>query len=207
MKRNELISYAMSFASFLVRDNAISENITKIILFGSVARGDFDEESDVDIFVETKLQDRLIQKQLDLFNKSQIKEIYNLRGIKNDIALKVGNLGKWGGLKESIVEDGITLYGKYEESPKRLKRSTLFKVSVEKRKFSAKVKVWRKLYGYRQKIGKKIYASKGMVQKLDCVKLSKGIFIVPFYNRQKIIEFLDKNKVRYEMHDIYKNGQ
>ena len=204
MKRNELISYAMSFASFLFSGNAISKNITKIILFGSIARGDFDEESDVDIFVETKLQEKTIQKQLDLFNKSKIKEIYNLRGIKNDIVLKVGNLDKWKGLKESIIEDGIALYGKYEESPKGLKRSTLFKVSVEKRKFSAKVKVWRKLYGYKQKIGKKAYTSKGLLQELDCIKLSKGIFISPFHNRQKIMDFLDKNKVRYEMRDMYK---
>ncbi|MBI2650349.1 hypothetical protein HYX04_03470 [Candidatus Woesearchaeota archaeon] len=78
-------------------------------------------------------------------------------------------------------------------------------MSVEKRKFSAKVKVWRKLYGYKQKIGKKAYASKGLLQELDCIKLSKGIFIAPFHNRQKIMDFLDKNKVRYEMRDIYKN--
>ncbi|MEK6984428.1 MAG: nucleotidyltransferase domain-containing protein [Nanoarchaeota archaeon] len=207
MKKNELISYAMSFASFLIMDKPISENTAKIILFGSVARGDFDEESDIDIFIDTKLQDKLIQKQLDLFNKSKIREIYSLRGIKKDIVLKVGSLDKWKGLKESIIEDGITLYGKYEESPKGLKRSALFKVSVENRKFSAKVKVWRRLYGYKQKIGKKTYASKGLLQELDCVKFSKGIFVSPFHNRQKIIDFLDKNKVRYEMHDIYKNEQ
>ena len=204
MKKNELISYAMSFASFLVRDKAISENITKIMLFGSVARGDFDEESDVDIFIETKLQEKIIQKQLDLFNKSKIKEIYGLKGIRNDIVLKTGSLDRWKGLRESIAEDGITVYGKYEESPKELKHIILFKVSVEKRKFSSKVKIWRKLYGHKQKVGNKVYASKGLISELGCIKLSKGIFIAPFHQRQKIADFLDKNKVSYEMHDMYK---
>lgn len=203
MKRNELISYAMSFASFLFRDKA-SENIAKIILFGSVPRGEFDEESDVDIFIETGLQEKTIQKQLDLFNKSKIKEIYDLKGIRNDIVLKIGDLDRWKGLRESIAEDGITIYGKYEESPKGLEHLTSFKVSVEKRKFASKVKIWRKLYGYKQKVGKKVYASKGLISELGCIKLSKGIFIAPFYQRQKIIEFLDKNKISYEMHDLYR---
>ncbi|MBI3034927.1 nucleotidyltransferase domain-containing protein [Candidatus Woesearchaeota archaeon] len=204
MKKNELISYAMSFAEFLIKDNDAFKNISKIILFGSVARGDFDKESDIDIFIETNLQDKTIQKQLDLFNQSKIKEIHNLKGIRNDIVLKVGSLEQWKGLKESIMEDGIIIYGKYEESPKDLKHFTLFKISVEKRKFSLKVRIWRKLYGYKQKIGKKIYVSRGLLQELNCTKLSKGIFISPFQHRQKIIDFLDKGSISYEMLDVYK---
>lgn len=206
MQRNELVSYAMSFAAFLLRESHVSENISKIILFGSVARGDFDKESDVDIFVDTNLQDRIIQKQLDLFNKSKIKEIYNLKGIKNEIVLKIGSLDKWRGLRESIAEDGIALYGKYEEKPKQLNHFTLFRISVEKRIFSSKVRIWRKLYGYKQKVGEKVYESKGLLQGLSCVRLSNGIFLAPFAHRQKIIDFLDKNKVSYEMFDVYKKG-
>lgn len=204
--QNELISYAESFAAFLLKDKSIGNNISKIILFGSVARGDFDDESDIDIFIETSLSEKLFQKQLDLFNKSRISEYYRLSGIKNEIVLKVGKLKRWKGLHESIAENGIILYGKYEEKQKELLHFTLFKISVEKRKFSSKVKIWRQLYGYKQKVGKKIYISPGLLQKLDAVKLAKGIFLVPFYNRQKVLDFLDKCKVSYEMLDIYKKG-
>ena len=204
MERNELLSYALSFAAFLMRDKNVSEKISKIILFGSVARGDFDKESDIDIFVETKLQEKIIQKQLDLFNESKIKENYRLSGVQNEIVLKVGVLDKWKGLKESIAEDGISLYGKYEEKPKALRHFTLFKISVERRKFSLKIKVWRRIYGHKQKVGKKIYSSKGLLQELDCTRLSKGIFLAPFHNRQKVIDFLDKNRASYEMLDVYK---
>lgn len=206
MKKNELMSYALSFASFLLRDETIAEKISRIILFGSVARGDFDNESDIDIFVETNLPERAILKQLELFNKSKIREIYALKGIKNEIVLKIGQLKKWGALHESIAEDGIIFYGKYEEKPKELKHFTLFKISVEKRKFALKVKIWRRLYGYKQKVGKKTYMSKGLLQDLGSVKLTKGIFLVPFRNRQKVLDFLNKNKISYEMIDFYKKG-
>lgn len=206
MKKNELIAYASSFAAFLLKDKTIGNNISRITLFGSVARGDFDEESDIDIFVETNLNEKLLQKQLDLFNKSRLNEYYRLSGIKNEIVLKVGQLKKWKGLHESISENGIILYGKYEEKPKELKHFTLFKISVERRKFSLKVKIWRKLYGYKQKAGKKTYVSKSLLQEFDSVKLSKGIFLVPFFNRQKMLDFLDKNKVKYEMFEVYKKG-
>jgi|SRR3989338_2473782 len=204
MEKNELVSFGMSFASFLLRDGNISEKISKIILFGSVARGDFDDESDIDIFVEAKLPERTIQKQLGLFNRSKLNELYRLMGIKNDIVLKVGILEKWEGLKESIADDGIMLYGKYEESPKGLKHFTMFRISVERRKFSSKVRIWRKLYGHKQKVGRKTYSSTGLLQEYGCARLAKGVFLAPLHQRQKIMDFLDKNKVSYEMLDIYK---
>lgn len=204
MKGNELIAYALSFTAFLLRDKAVSEKISKIIVFGSAARGDFDEESDIDIFIETCLHERALQKQLDLFNKSKASELYRLMGLMNDIALRVGFLKKWKGLHESIVEDGIILYGKYEEAPKDIERLVLFRMSAGKKKVSLKVKLWRRLYGYTQKAGKKVYSNKGLLHELESVKISKGIFLVPFKNKQKIANFLDKNKASYQMIDIYK---
>ncbi len=53
MNRYELIAYAMDFCSFLLKSEMANE-IKKIILFGSVARGDFDSESDIDIFIDTE---------------------------------------------------------------------------------------------------------------------------------------------------------
>ena len=204
MKKNELISYALSFAAFLLMDSQISATTTKIILFGSVARGDFDDESDVDIFIETKSKDEKIQKHLELFNKSKIRELYDLKGLKNEIALKIGSLDKWKGLSESIEEDGIAIYAKYEAAPESLNHFTLFKISAENRKFSSKIKLWRAIYGHKQRVGKKVYESRGLLRELGCTRVSKGAFIAPFHHRQKILDFLDKNKVSYEMFDIYK---
>ena len=48
-QKNELIAYAMDFSSYLL--SKVSD-IDKIILHGSVARGDFDEDSDIDLFID-----------------------------------------------------------------------------------------------------------------------------------------------------------
>ena len=57
----------MSFASFLI-DSRIGDKIDKIILFGSVAKGDSGKESDIDIFVDTRMRiEKDINKLLGLF--------------------------------------------------------------------------------------------------------------------------------------------
>jgi len=48
------IIYASSFVTYLLAHLKNLNNITKIILFGSVARGEATKESDVDLFIEIK---------------------------------------------------------------------------------------------------------------------------------------------------------
>ena len=72
MERNELIAYAMDFASYL---ESKIEGINRIILHGSVSREDFDEESDIDIFIDTKeknLKNKTAKEPSYLGNHAQI---------------------------------------------------------------------------------------------------------------------------------------
>jgi predicted nucleotidyltransferase len=88
MNRYELIAYAMDFCSFLLKSEMANE-IKKIILFGSVARGDFDSESDIDIFIDTekeKAVDNAAKKRLKAFEKSEIFEKWMLKGLKNSLS-------------------------------------------------------------------------------------------------------------------------
>lgn len=54
IKLNNRLEIAKDFA-----DNIKSDNIKQIILFGSVARGDDDEESDIDILIISPIADDL----------------------------------------------------------------------------------------------------------------------------------------------------
>ena len=79
MKRNKLISLAQSFVAFLIE----SVDIDQAILFGSIVNNDFDNESDIDLFIETnKKKENKIRKILEKFEKSETYEKYTLRGIK-----------------------------------------------------------------------------------------------------------------------------
>ena len=50
LNKEELLAYTYNYLSYLFRSKTTL--INQVILFGSVARGDFDENSDVDIFID-----------------------------------------------------------------------------------------------------------------------------------------------------------
>ena len=68
LKQNELIAYAMDFASYLISK---VDGIHRIILHGSIARGDFDDESDIDLFID--VSDIKMEKKIKLLRKLIIK--------------------------------------------------------------------------------------------------------------------------------------
>ncbi len=194
----------MNFASFLL-DEKISQGIDNIILFGSVARGDFDEESDIDVFVDTKKNiEEEVRKVMSLFNQSEIQKKWELKGIKNEISVKVGDLSKWR-LRRDIITDGILLYGKFKDLAKDIEYYLLLTLSFRKFKQSQKVKLWRKLYGYKQKVGKKIYHSKGIVD-ISGTKRLENCLIVPMKNKKEILDFLNKEEIKYSVNEIWSDN-
>lgn len=195
MKKSDLTSYAINFTSFLIKHIKVNT----VILFGSVARGDFDEKSDIDIFIETNQPKEKIEKILELYNKSEDNEKYRLIGIKNEIKIKTGNLDKWKSLKESIISSGIFLYGKYTATPENIKPHYLFTTSLKNIQKTKKIYIWRKLYGYKQKVGKKIYETKGIINK----RIGYGGFIISSDKYEDVIKILKKHKVNYKIYEIY----
>jgi len=202
MNREILISYAESFSSFIL-ESEISKRITRIILFGSVARGDFDKESDIDIFIDTPNDiEKEVGKQLDLFNGSEINRRWLLKGVKNEISVKTGRLEKWS-LRRDVISNGIILYGKMNDVPKEADYYLMVSMNFNKLNRTRKVSVWRKLYGYNQKVGDKVYTSKGLIKELDGKRLEKSIVVVPMGKRKGLIDFLKGNRVEYTLHEIW----
>jgi predicted nucleotidyltransferase len=202
MNRYELVAYAMDFCSFLMKSR-IAKKINRIILFGSVARGDFDRESDVDLFIDCRERiEKEVKKVLKRFELSEVKEKWRLKDITNPISLKVGDLEKWR-LRRSIISSGIILYGKYKEMPRDVKYYFLFNLDFRGMERKRKIKIWRELYGYKQRVGEKEYTSKGFLYKVGGKKLEKSMIIVPAENKSKIMGFLKKYKIRYKMSEIW----
>jgi len=197
MKSQKLFkSFAFSFASFLIEKIDLDE-INKIILFGSVARGEATKESDIDIFIDTKnikIKNNLPKIINSFYESFMYKNYWELKNIKNEIKCIVGDLEKWK-LKRSIISNGITLYGKTMGEIKG-KTFCLFKVNVGG-KINEKLKIWRKLYGYKQKTRKKDYYIKGLIEESE--KIAPGIFIIPISKSQKIMDFLKKEKLKYQL--------
>ena len=160
MKKNDLYSYVYDFVSHLM-EKLDTDAVRGVILFGSVARGDFDKESDVDIFIDTlresKIKDAVRSVVEEFYAHS--RHTWFLRGIENRIKPLAGDLDseKWAALKREIVSSGIVLYGNYRELPKDIRHSLIIKYDISRFTPREKSRFLRKLLGYRLAKGKKIY--------------------------------------------------
>lgn len=201
-QQNRLIAYALDFVSFLVEHGI---KIEKAILFGSVLTNEFDKESDIDIFIETKEKEEEINSLLLQFEKTK-GENWGLKGIENPISLKIGRLNKWTNLRRSIQSNGLLLYGAYKEVPEEIQNFILFILNFEKLKRIKKVSLWRKLYGYSQKIKNKIYKQEGIIKKLSGKKLERGIVAIPTINSTQFRQFLIKNKINYRLIEVWSDS-
>src|SRR3989338_8087099 len=115
MNRALILSYCSSFTSFLIRLKA--EKISRIILFGSVARNQFDKESDIDIFIDTKEDPESIRKILKLYEQSEDSKKFKLLGVDLPLSIHIGDLNKRTDLKRSMLGNAIVLYSEFHESP------------------------------------------------------------------------------------------
>lgn len=201
--RNKLIAYASEFTSFLLENGIVPRNV---ILFGSVVTGEFDKESDIDIFIDIdKSKNSQIKGILRIFDKIY-GEKWKLKGVSNPISLKVGDLQEWRDLRRSIQGHGITLYGKYAELPENIKPYLLFRLNFSKMSRAKKVSVWREIYGYSQKVGRKKYEKKGLIRTLEGKKLEKGIVLMPSEKAGEFRKFIRENKIDFYVNEIWSDS-
>jgi predicted nucleotidyltransferase len=200
--RNKIISYSIHFISFLLENNIVPR---RAILFGSVVTGEYDKESDIDIFIDIDTsKEQEIRNSLKLFNRI-FGEKWKLKGIENSISVIVGNINskKWENLKRSIQSHAILLYGVYNEPPMDIKPYFLFRLNFRKMSRSQKIRIWRQLYGYTQKVGKKIYKKQGIVREYGGTKLEKSIVIVPSSKLFDFKQFLKKNNIDFLINELW----
>ena len=193
-----LLKYVISANSFIllqVPDNLFSR-IKNIILFGSVARGDFTKASDVDIFYDVKMSRREVSKLKKIINiaieKFYVSDqglLFRAKGISNKISAVVGDLERWG-LKDEIVKYGVSLYSKYIS---KLEGEPYILIWWESLSIKNRGAFLNKLYGYT--IRNKHY--KGVIDKLDGIKIGKSAFAIPIKHKDRVLELLKKYNVSF----------
>jgi predicted nucleotidyltransferase len=195
----ELTSYASSFVSFVLP----KINVNEIILFGSVARGDYGKESDIDLFFDIINKDdekeiKIINDELNKFYKSKIAESFILRNIKNPIKIEVGKLDEWK-LKRSIISDGIVLYGKYKELPKGIEKFIYFNIKPIKN-IAKRNKIIRILFGRKEEN----YNNEGIINKFKGSRLTPTSFLISSEYLRDIIDLFSKEKIDYSFFEVWK---
>ena len=201
-KRNELIAYALDFTAYLI--SKIKE-IDRVLLHGSVARGDFDEESDVDLFIDAKPNlGNKVNKIVDNYYKTKKFREWELKGVENTISVIVGKLDskEWKDLKRSIINTGIILYGKYKAEPEKVNQYTLFSfegIKPDKKR----VLIFRKLFGF--KVGKKKYP--GFIEKINGIKIGKGSVLLPIEHTNELKRYFQSKRVAVKLYDLWSDSK
>ncbi len=189
------IAYALDAASFLLQKIKERENIRSIILFGSVARGDATEKSDIDLFIDVVKESPKFEKEArtaieNFYDSIKYKQYWKLLSITHEIKLTIGKLSAWKELQPSIIANGITLYGKFMPSVKNGLHRTFF--IWENVKPNAKRVLFNKqLFGFKQR--NKFY--QGLLAKYTGERLGKGCVLVPAEHTPLFLALFRKYKI------------
>jgi len=202
LKYKQSMAYASSFVSFVLP----KINVEEIILFGSIARKEAGEKSDIDLFfnivkkTEENRTKKTIDKELNRFYKSKINEIWRLKGIKNHIKFEVGDLNRWK-LKRSIISDGIVLYGKYKNAPEKTKGYVHFNLKPIK-DITKRNRILRKIFGRKEKS----CLTQGIINEIGGKKLSPTSFIIPINKTQEILRILNSEKLDFNFFEFWSDN-
>ena len=205
MVKENILSYALTGASYIISclETHLLKKITSVILFGSVAMGTADKESDVDLFFDADLPKKVelsiraqLNKAADEFSISNTGLLFKSKSIDNEFSIKVGKLGEWEDLSKSISSNGIVLYSRYSKPPSKIKPYTI--LSWEK-PGKAKGALSNKIYGY--KAGGKKYP--GLLEKFKGTKVGQATIMVPGSARDPFIDAFEKYTVNYSRYDLW----
>ncbi len=204
-----IFAYIYDFISF-VFENDMKKEIKNIILYGSVASGEFDEQSDIDIFVDvwdsrkkTQIESK-IKEQLGKF-EDRAARVWYPRGIKNNFSIIVGNLSsnEWKNLEYDMISNGILLYGKFEKMPEKTQHMVLITFSLNKLKQTDKMKLIRELYGYESKKNGRGYKKTGLLDSCGGIKASSNSVLIPIEKIKEFRKLFSKFKITPQMREIW----
>ena len=205
-----IFSYIYDFLSMVFEERAVKEKIRGIILFGSVAKKSHDKKSDIDLFfdIKDKNETGLIRNSLRSILKSfeiKAEKTWGLKGIKLPISFTVGSLEDktWENIKEEIISAGIVLYGAYKEMPENIKHYSLFYYSLKNLNRKNKMKFIRKFFGYSLKKDRKEYKEKGLLEKIDGLKLGANVVLVPLEEMVKVKNIFNEFKIKYKIMETW----
>ena len=197
---------------FKFAKEASLKEVAYILLFGSVAKGDADRRSDIDLLVvfDTDSED------YDEFeSKTSISQIaLDLeKEFDRNIQILFSNRN-FHGLDQYFVRrvmiEGILLYAspvKVEVDNLGLEPFALILYNLKDFDVKEQRKIRRLLLGHKtkKKVNIKTYESvkEGLIQDLDGKYIGGGLFTIPQKNVQAMEEWLEKSKVEFKRLDMW----
>ncbi len=172
------------------------EGVIAVILFGSRAKGTYDEYSDYDllvVFEDDELMWRNRRKlyenvgKLGLFTQVLARSMRELRESTDPTFLR------------SIFEQGITLYMRYPlKAPaflQELRPMAIVRYNLKSLNQKEKMRVIYRLYGKGR--------LKGVVQRNGGRRLGDGCFLIPEEGLEEVLDLLKHYSIEFEVMRVY----
>jgi len=191
--------------------HASVNEVAYIFLFGSVAKGDADRRSDIDILIVLDTYSKNIE---DMEARTRVSELALTLEKEYDRNVQIVFTNKnYTGLDEHFIEnvlkDGILLYAKSPSINIRgldLEQYVMIIFSLENLNAKDKMKVKRTLYGHttKKKVKGRIYVSEkiGLVQKLQGLRIGAGIIAIAPKMVPQLENELSKLKIKFQKIDF-----
>jgi len=197
---------------FKFAKHASVDKVAYIFLFGSVAKGDADRRSDIDILVALDTDNRDFE---EIEAKKIISEMALTLENEYDRNIQVVFTNRnYDGLDEyfinKVMREGILLYAispKIEVNGLNLEPYELILYNLKNMINKDKMRIKRLLYGHKTKkeVDGKIYKSekKGLVQELDAKHIGPGMIAVPQKGIKTLEGRLEKWNIDYKRIDMW----
>lgn len=178
-------------------------SIDAIVLFGSMAREDYDKRSDIDIMLV------LNEKHPNKYGQIIAQIITELRPHR-EIRTVLTNLRDYDEeYYQNVFRDGKILFGKIILTPENLalKSHLLISYDLKGKPNTLQVKVSKKVHGYTSKKyingQEKVYTYSGLKDSDGAKLVSKSAVILPFDKGQKFIDELKQLDIPIKVFKIW----
>lgn len=187
------------------------DSVLCVILFGSVARGEADRRSDLDILVifDTRKNVRILKERGEISKMSLDLE----KKFDKNIQLVFSNKN-FDGLDrqfvENVLKEGVILFGKnpqVDTESLKLESYSLIHYSLKELKDSDKMRIKRIFYGHKttKEYKGKVYKSeiKGLIEELGGKRTGIASFLIPSKKTEDITGILKKFGIKFEKIDVW----
>jgi len=177
------------------------EDVKSVILYGSLARGEFTSRSDIDLFILTTKD----KTQIEIHDKVIELEPEIGRNIQPTIRTSAELQKTDTGLLQNIFQEGKILYLKEPyDIPSAIllqqKPYLIYSFQISSLPQKDKARFNRQLYEQKRKG----YKYKGLLQEIGGQKLSAGCVMMPYEQKKKVEKFFKKFKVKFEQLKVWK---
>jgi len=196
----QLRSEVKSDLSNLVKAVANVEGVVAVILFGSRARGDYDEYSDYDLLVIFEGEEVMWRNRRKLF-----ENVGKLRLFTQVLARSIREFAEKTEptFRQNVLEHGKLLYLCYPfEAPafcENLRPMAIVSYSMKGLPQTKKMKVVYKLFGKKVK-GQSVC---GVVEENNGIRLGDGCFMIPMESLEKIARIMNEFSIQFKVLKMY----